>query len=174
MLCATCEGNILSCSFSHCGKASYIHCGVEQSGQLVGLITRRSVVQIRPPRPTVIAGQTVVLPAFLYSWVHEHQGAFGSACAEPPERNLLSLLFVPHHLVSLWCSNLLFRLRCWSAVRQVGSLVWGLAVSLSARRLGKPSGHPPHLSACWRLEFDTNSRLSVPIGDDFPIAFLGA
>ena len=30
---------------------------MEQSGQLVGLITRRSSVQIRSPRPNVIAGQ---------------------------------------------------------------------------------------------------------------------
>ena len=31
----------------------YTYCGVEQSGQLVGLITRRSSVQIRSPRPNV-------------------------------------------------------------------------------------------------------------------------
>ena len=62
LVCVLCEGgmqllqhgiaecNILSCSICRV-LDKYIDCGVEQSGQLVGLITRRSVVQIRPPRP---------------------------------------------------------------------------------------------------------------------------
>ena len=60
------NANIQSCSFSKGERRFTQYCGVEQSGQLVGLITRRSLVQIQPPRP-ITPGHRLEPVAFFFA-----------------------------------------------------------------------------------------------------------